>query len=135
MQNNIRINFQIVNFLLSVIGDTNPAFYENIYKGQRLTRPPRPPPPYSLEADGLPWTCSMCTFQNHPLLDKCEQCEMPLLTTTSSGNVQANSRPAAMHRLQNISYQQQSAPPVLHNPFQYNQPIGLHPRLTQTQQN
>lgn len=78
----------------------------------------------------------MCTFQNHPLLDKCEQCEMPLVTTTSSGNVQTNSRPVAAHRLQNISYQQQSAPPMLHNPFQYNQPIGLHPpRLTQTQQN
>lgn len=125
------------------LGETNAAFYQNIYTGQRLPRPPRPPPPSSSNEDnrlsnedGLPWTCNMCTFQNHPLLDKCEQCEMPLLTTTSSGNVQTNSRPVAMHRYQNISYQQQSAPPVLHNPFQYSQPIGLHPpRLTQTQQN
>ncbi|KAJ6649347.1 TGF-beta-activated kinase 1 and MAP3K7-binding protein 2 [Pseudolycoriella hygida] len=127
------------------LGVTNPAFYQDIYEGQRLPRPQRPPPPHSQRSDnndqtsnedGLPWTCYMCTFQNHPLLDKCEQCEMPLLATSSSGNVQTNSRPAPTHRLQNISYQQQSAPAVLHNPFQYSQPIGLHPhRLTQTQQN
>ncbi|KAI8439678.1 hypothetical protein MSG28_013373 [Choristoneura fumiferana] len=23
------------------------------------------------------WQCHMCTFRNHPLLDKCEQCDMP----------------------------------------------------------
>ncbi|XP_063243192.1 uncharacterized protein LOC134542678 isoform X2 [Bacillus rossius redtenbacheri] len=23
------------------------------------------------------WTCSACTYKNHPLLDKCEQCDMP----------------------------------------------------------
>lgn len=145
-------------FIILVLGVTNDTIYQNNYTGQRLPiqtdrppRPQRPPPPYSLQnnnqrhdddptinEDGQPWTCNMCTFQNHPLLDKCEQCEMPHLTTTSSGNVQTNSRPAVMHRLQNMSHQQ-SAPPVLHNPFQYNQPIGfndLHPpRLTQTQQN
>ncbi|XP_073961361.1 uncharacterized protein [Choristoneura fumiferana] len=37
-------------------------FYNNIYTGQR--------PPAS-------WQCHMCTFRNHPLLDKCEQCDMP----------------------------------------------------------
>ena len=30
-------------------------------------------------ADGPHWTCTQCTFQNHPLLDKCETCEMPRL--------------------------------------------------------
>lgn len=24
-----------------------------------------------------PWTCTACTFKNHPLLNKCEQCEVP----------------------------------------------------------
>ncbi|XP_041982254.1 uncharacterized protein LOC121735480 isoform X2 [Aricia agestis] len=37
-------------------------FYSNIYTGQR--------PPSS-------WQCHMCTFRNHPLLDKCEECDMP----------------------------------------------------------
>lgn len=23
------------------------------------------------------WSCSMCTFHNHPLLNQCEQCDMP----------------------------------------------------------
>lgn len=23
------------------------------------------------------WSCSMCTFLNHPLLNQCEQCDMP----------------------------------------------------------
>jgi hypothetical protein len=31
----------------------------------------------ALDSDGPNWTCSECTFRNHPLLDKCEQCEMP----------------------------------------------------------
>ncbi|KAG8237081.1 hypothetical protein J437_LFUL005188 [Ladona fulva] len=30
-----------------------------------------------LGGEGPNWTCSMCTFHNHPALDKCEQCEMP----------------------------------------------------------
>lgn len=38
-----------------------------------------------LDASGG-WTCKMCTFQNHPLLNKCEQCDMPLL---SAGNANA----------------------------------------------
>ncbi|KAI8439674.1 hypothetical protein MSG28_013373 [Choristoneura fumiferana] len=35
-------------------------------------KPPKPKkrPPAS-------WQCHMCTFRNHPLLDKCEQCDMP----------------------------------------------------------
>ncbi|RVE48044.1 hypothetical protein evm_007356 [Chilo suppressalis] len=37
-------------------------FYSNIYTGQQRSSP---------------WQCHMCTFRNHPLLNKCEQCEMP----------------------------------------------------------
>lgn len=39
-----------------------------------------------LEASGS-WTCKLCTFQNHPLLDKCEQCDLPLF---SAGNTNAD---------------------------------------------
>ncbi|KAJ8715236.1 hypothetical protein PYW08_005217 [Mythimna loreyi] len=37
-------------------------FYSNIYTGQRPS---------------ASWQCHMCTFRNHPLLDKCEECDMP----------------------------------------------------------
>ncbi|KAF4518093.1 hypothetical protein B566_EDAN007794 [Ephemera danica] len=32
------------------------------------------------EEDGPHWTCSVCTFRNHPALSKCEQCEMPRIS-------------------------------------------------------
>lgn len=32
------------------------------------------------EEDGPHWTCSVCTFRNHPALGKCEQCEMPRIS-------------------------------------------------------
>ncbi|XP_061719057.1 proteoglycan 4 isoform X1 [Cydia pomonella] len=44
-------------------------FYNNIYTGQR--------PPAS-------WKCHMCTFLNHPLLDKCEECDMPRIVIGTS---------------------------------------------------
>lgn len=73
------------------LGETNEEFYKHIYTGQLLTRPRQ-----RLEGvnssrhnqsaavsvgvgggEGPNWTCHVCTFRNHPLLDKCEQCEMP----------------------------------------------------------
>jgi len=32
------------------------------------------------EENGQTWACNMCTFQNHPLLKSCEQCDMPKVT-------------------------------------------------------
>ncbi|KAL1497845.1 hypothetical protein ABEB36_008733 [Hypothenemus hampei] len=29
------------------------------------------------EVEGPKWNCSVCTFLNHPFLEKCEQCDMP----------------------------------------------------------
>lgn len=74
----------------------NEDFYRNIYAGQRgpitfdfpVTTRSQPSrarlqyhDPTSLpqqpDLEGPKWNCHMCTFQNHPLLDKCEQCEMP----------------------------------------------------------
>lgn len=81
------------------MGETNEEFYRHIYTGQRLPntlnfptelRIPTQNPTgneyritrsqqqqYSDTVEGPKWNCHMCTFQNHPLLDKCEQCEMP----------------------------------------------------------
>ncbi|KAJ9599457.1 hypothetical protein L9F63_010072, partial [Diploptera punctata] len=71
------------------LGETDEEFYKNIYTGQRFILPsssqpppqrpdPGPGPPGRGEpAEGPHWTCSQCTFRNHPLLDKCETCEMP----------------------------------------------------------
>ncbi|CAK1587184.1 unnamed protein product [Parnassius mnemosyne] len=42
--------------------DDSENFYRNIYTGQR---------PSAM------WQCHMCTFRNHELLTKCEECEMP----------------------------------------------------------
>lgn len=42
---------------------------------RRYPGPPtsRMPP----DIEGPKWNCGLCTFLNHPDLDKCEQCEMP----------------------------------------------------------
>lgn len=29
------------------------------------------------EDEGAQWSCTACTFLNHPALNRCEQCEMP----------------------------------------------------------
>ncbi|XP_075237907.1 uncharacterized protein LOC142334065 isoform X2 [Lycorma delicatula] len=44
--------------------------------------------PSAADGDGPNWTCYVCTFRNHPLLDKCEQCEMPRIVLGSGGETQ-----------------------------------------------
>lgn len=48
--------------------------------------PPRQPTVNSGDSDidGEQWSCSACTFLNHPALNKCECCEMPRMNMTSS---------------------------------------------------
>lgn len=78
-------------FLALPLGETRAIFYDNIYTGQRPLSLGFPTehitvnhrqrsyihPPPQPEIEGPKWNCHMCTFQNHPLLDRCEQCEMP----------------------------------------------------------
>ncbi|XP_046327040.2 TGF-beta-activated kinase 1 and MAP3K7-binding protein 2-like isoform X2 [Haliotis rufescens] len=46
--------------------------------------PPTQPPAGSGDSEeGEQWSCSACTFLNHPALNKCECCEMPRVTTGS----------------------------------------------------
>ncbi|CAB3230636.1 unnamed protein product [Arctia plantaginis] len=49
--------------------DDSGNFYSNIYTGQRPSSS---------------WQCHMCTFRNHPLLDKCEECDMPRILVGTS---------------------------------------------------
>ncbi|XP_063984597.1 TGF-beta-activated kinase 1 and MAP3K7-binding protein 2 isoform X2 [Diachasmimorpha longicaudata] len=92
-------------------GETNEEFYQGIYTGQSLNIPsftsrPRPPLPAVPPAwepqgprihpsnhdrddrDGPSWVCRMCTFDNHPLMDKCEQCDMPKFRLPDTGETQ-----------------------------------------------
>ncbi|XP_025152624.1 TGF-beta-activated kinase 1 and MAP3K7-binding protein 2 isoform X2 [Harpegnathos saltator] len=96
------------------LGETNEEFYQGIYTGQPLpTRVPtssNPPPPLPSqppawmresrsttiaqhdndreERDGPSWVCTMCTFDNHPLMNKCEECDMPRLLDNGNAGMQ-----------------------------------------------
>ncbi|XP_033210699.1 mitogen-activated protein kinase kinase kinase 7-interacting protein 3 homolog isoform X2 [Belonocnema kinseyi] len=74
------------------LGETNEEFYQGIYTGQpfvpRLSNLPpplpleppawqRPGPSLNREDREEGWICRMCTFKNHPLMKRCEQCELP----------------------------------------------------------
>lgn len=74
------------------LGETNEEFYRHIYTGQRGSlrsrssrRNTRPQQQTVNEADEPRWPCHICTFRNHPLMDKCEQCEMPRILLVSAG--------------------------------------------------
>lgn len=88
------------------LGETNEEFYQGIYTGQSLpTRPSNPQPPRlpsqppawrseqpandndREERDEPSWVCTMCTFDNHPLMNKCEECDMPRLLNRSSAGI------------------------------------------------
>ncbi|KAL6261871.1 hypothetical protein P5V15_006955 [Pogonomyrmex californicus] len=91
------------------LGETNEEFYQGIYTGQSLpTRPMNPQPPRlpsqlpawrpeqptttiasdndREERDEPSWVCTMCTFDNHPLMNKCEECDMPRLLDHRGGS-------------------------------------------------
>ncbi|KAH0946717.1 hypothetical protein HN011_000526 [Eciton burchellii] len=88
------------------LGETNEEFYQGIYTGQPLpTRLLNPPPLPSQPPAWRPqqsaddreersepsWVCTMCTFDNHPLMNKCEECDMPRLLNpggSSAGETQ-----------------------------------------------
>lgn len=64
------------------VSDGRGGFYSNIYTGQRVPqrphrRAPLAPRDMPTVSDSEAWQCHLCTFSNHPLLDKCEECEMP----------------------------------------------------------
>ncbi|XP_063904397.1 TGF-beta-activated kinase 1 and MAP3K7-binding protein 2 isoform X2 [Zophobas morio] len=78
--------------------DIQEDFYHNIYTGQRGPlnieggsrvrrlegRYTQPPLSAFQDNEGPKWNCHLCTFLNHPDLDKCEQCEMPRILHVSA---------------------------------------------------
>nr|XP_033792795.1 TGF-beta-activated kinase 1 and MAP3K7-binding protein 2 isoform X2 [Geotrypetes seraphini] len=68
----------------------NPSDMYNFYKNIGFVGPVPPKPkdqrstvktpknvPDTEEDEGTQWSCSACTFLNHPALNRCEECEMP----------------------------------------------------------
>ncbi|XP_076026655.1 TGF-beta-activated kinase 1 and MAP3K7-binding protein 2 isoform X2 [Genypterus blacodes] len=67
----------------------NPSAIHNFYDNIGFLGPIPPKPPKDLssksmkpvsdqeEDEGMHWNCTACTFLNHPLLNRCEQCEYP----------------------------------------------------------
>lgn len=84
------------------LGETNEEFYQGIYTGQQYVPPtssnnppplPSEPPAWERiydrdepqDCDGPAWVCHRCTFDNHPLMNKCEQCDMPKVNQNNQG--------------------------------------------------
>ncbi|XP_029345629.1 uncharacterized protein LOC100161584 isoform X3 [Acyrthosiphon pisum] len=65
--------------------ETNKQFYNKIYTGQKVSFG-KMHKEYQEHSETQNWVCPMCTFQNHPILPRCEQCDMARfdLGTTSS---------------------------------------------------
>ncbi|XP_046674122.1 TGF-beta-activated kinase 1 and MAP3K7-binding protein 3 isoform X2 [Homalodisca vitripennis] len=76
-----------VNSDTLLLGETNEEFYKNIYRGQLFPRQSVRQRPVAMAGasggggEGHNWTCHVCTFHNHPALNKCEQCDMPRINT------------------------------------------------------
>lgn len=88
------------------------------------------------------WICNMCTFQNHPLLNKCEQCDMPLLSAgnssatngfvaTTTDHRQAYQLPSHLRALPTAAYPlyppnyHQQSPTRIHIPYQTQGPVTV----------
>lgn len=109
VEKQIRMEIKHLTFQCEQLADLldKDEFYNSIYTGPTgpllATQPPRSIPrpqvirrqtrgrlfyqssPFELpELEGPKWNCSLCTFLNHPDLDKCEQCEMPRVLHVSA---------------------------------------------------
>ncbi|XP_058837393.1 TGF-beta-activated kinase 1 and MAP3K7-binding protein 2 isoform X2 [Topomyia yanbarensis] len=61
---------------------------ESRYPGRSISAPAAglpDPTSGSVISIGEPWTCSLCTFQNHELMTKCEVCSLPKVSVVTSG--------------------------------------------------
>ncbi|CAL1585254.1 unnamed protein product [Knipowitschia caucasica] len=77
-----------IDLLQTKGSNLNPSAIHNFYDNLGFVGPvpPRPKGTFSeggmslkasTEEDEAQWSCTACTFLNHPALDRCEQCEFP----------------------------------------------------------
>ncbi|XP_028128056.2 TGF-beta-activated kinase 1 and MAP3K7-binding protein 2 isoform X1 [Diabrotica virgifera virgifera] len=121
------------------------AFYNNIYTGQginefsipipRLRQNPRRRLQHQLQPtsppkfEGPKWNCQLCTFLNHPILDKCEQCDFPRILhgTKKAETINPNITVGTLRMLNNIDIGRTSRSLSLNNVprEQATRPIGF----------
>jgi len=51
------------------------------------------------------WVCPMCTFQNHPILPRCEQCDMARFDLGTTSSVVNNNIPMCTKLTANLTRQ------------------------------
>lgn len=78
------MNYSITSSASNSSQASSPSYFVNHQPPQQS----QPQQPQLSPPEAQPWSCYMCTFQNHPLLNKCEQCEMPLMTTSGTNTTQ-----------------------------------------------
>ncbi|XP_059083651.1 GATA zinc finger domain-containing protein 7-like [Tigriopus californicus] len=99
------------------LGETSIEFYESLKNfGNADTAPSSAGPQRDLlpdlgaGAEGPQWSCSECTFLNHPALDHCEECEMPRIAI----GLQINGGVPHPHPVSHHQHQQQlPVPPII----------------------
>lgn len=67
-------NLKILSMLLLVSNYLSYLFH--VTDQRSIVKTPKTVPDTD-EDEGAQWSCTACTFLNHPALNRCEQCEMP----------------------------------------------------------
>lgn len=67
-------NLKILSMLFSVSNCLSYLFH--VTDQRSIVKTPKTVPDTD-EDEGAQWSCTACTFLNHPALNRCEQCEMP----------------------------------------------------------
>lgn len=73
-------------------------------------------------AEGPQWSCSECTFLNHPALDQCEQCEWFRTGGSSRSSSDKSSTGSDSSSSSRVSYSSSSNPSNRRHPFPSSQP-------------
>lgn len=70
----LKKNLKILSMLFSVSNCLSYLFH--VTDQRPIVKTPKTVPDTD-EDEGAQWSCTACTFLNHPALNRCEQCEMP----------------------------------------------------------
>ncbi|XP_026822475.1 uncharacterized protein LOC113560663 isoform X2 [Rhopalosiphum maidis] len=83
---------------------TNKQFYNKIYTGQKVSFG-KTHKEYQEHSENQNWVCPMCTFQNHPILPRCEQCDMARFDLGTTTSVMNNNIPMCTKLTANLTRQ------------------------------